>query len=62
MHPSQVLSIKQRVLRTDTTRWAAHLGAMLEADDPQAACATVHRVLANAPSVTLDSLTDLNSC
>ncbi len=49
MHPSQVLAVKQQVLRTDATRWASSLDLMLRAEDPQAACASVHRVLANAP-------------
>ena len=41
MHPSQLLTIKQRILRTDTTRWAAHLHSLLNADDPQTACALI---------------------
>jgi phosphoenolpyruvate-protein phosphotransferase (PTS system enzyme I) len=36
MHPSQIASIKQRVLRTDVRRWTGRLGAVLEADDPEA--------------------------
>jgi phosphoenolpyruvate-protein phosphotransferase (PTS system enzyme I) len=39
MHPSQLLAIKQRILRTDASRWAARLGSLLGADDPQTACA-----------------------
>jgi phosphoenolpyruvate-protein phosphotransferase (PTS system enzyme I) len=39
MHPSQLLTIKQRILRTDTSRWAARLDGLLGADDPQTACA-----------------------
>ena len=35
MHPSQISSIKQRVLRTDTRRWTAQLGKLLTSDDPQ---------------------------
>jgi phosphotransferase system enzyme I (PtsI) len=50
MHPSQIASVKQRVLRTDAQRWAARIEQVLRADDPQAACAEVHRVLANAPA------------
>ena len=49
MHPSQIASVKQRVLRTDAHRWAARIEQVLRADYPQAACAEVHRVLANAP-------------
>jgi phosphoenolpyruvate-protein phosphotransferase (PTS system enzyme I) len=36
MHPSQIASIKQRVLRADTRRWVAQLHEVLAADDPQA--------------------------
>jgi phosphotransferase system enzyme I (PtsI) len=36
MHPSQVASIKQRVLRTDVRRWARGIEAVLAADDPEA--------------------------
>jgi len=35
MHPSQISSIKQRVLRTDTRRWTPQLGKLLGSDDPQ---------------------------
>jgi phosphoenolpyruvate-protein phosphotransferase (PTS system enzyme I) len=41
MHPSQLLAIKQRILRTDASRWAARLGSLLGSDDPQTACAAV---------------------
>jgi phosphotransferase system enzyme I (PtsI) len=36
MHPAQIATIKQRSLRTDTTRWTGRLQAILSADDPQA--------------------------
>ena len=36
MHPAQIATIKQRILRTDTTRWARRLPDILSADDPQA--------------------------
>ena len=39
MHPSQVASIKQHVLRTDARRWASHLGEILASDDPERQCA-----------------------
>ena len=39
MHPSQVASIKQRVLRADTRRLAAVLSRVLGADDPGAEAA-----------------------
>ena len=41
MHPSQVASIKQRVLRTDARRWANHLVAMLDSDDPERECISI---------------------
>ena len=37
MHPAQIASIKQRVLRTDAREWAAQLGLILAADEPQGA-------------------------
>ncbi len=43
MHPSQLLAIKQRILRTDASRWAGRLGSLLGADDPQTACAAAKR-------------------
>jgi phosphoenolpyruvate-protein phosphotransferase (PTS system enzyme I) len=43
MHPSQIASIKQRVLRGDTTRLAAQLDAALCSEDPQAVCASWER-------------------
>ena len=54
MHPSQVLSIKQRVLRTDARRWAASLEQMLQSDDPHATCIAVHHALANAHGAVHD--------
>jgi phosphoenolpyruvate-protein phosphotransferase (PTS system enzyme I) len=50
MHPSQISSVKQRVLRTDARRWAAKLEQVLQADDPQSACADLHRMFAAAPT------------
>jgi phosphotransferase system enzyme I (PtsI) len=37
MHPSQIPSVKQRLLRADAKKLAAALPAVLESDDPQAA-------------------------
>jgi phosphotransferase system enzyme I (PtsI) len=37
MHPSQIAAIKQRVLRADARRWAAHLESVLAADEPERA-------------------------
>jgi len=38
MHPSQVASIKQRILRADTRRLAPLVDQVLASDDPEAAC------------------------
>ena len=39
MHPSQIASIKQTVLRTDARRWAAQVEQVLGADEPELRCA-----------------------
>ena len=57
MHPSQVLAVKQRVLRTDARRWAASLDQLLNSDDPQQTCMAVQRGLANAPAGPQDEST-----
>jgi phosphotransferase system enzyme I (PtsI) len=36
MHPAQIATIKQKILRTDTTRWVRRLPEILAAEDPQA--------------------------
>jgi phosphotransferase system enzyme I (PtsI) len=41
MHPSQISSIKQRVLRADTRRLALHIDEVLSSDDPEAAYRTM---------------------
>jgi phosphoenolpyruvate-protein phosphotransferase (PTS system enzyme I) len=51
MHPSQLLAVKQRILRSDTSRWAARLQAVLRADDPHAACAVAKAALARQETV-----------
>ncbi len=38
MHPSQIASVKQRVLRADTRRLAALLEPVLQSDDPEETC------------------------
>ncbi|HWH81771.1 MAG TPA: phosphoenolpyruvate--protein phosphotransferase [Burkholderiaceae bacterium] len=50
MHPSQISAIKERVLRTDTRRWASQLKHVLAADDPQAACLQAALRLADSSS------------
>ena len=49
MHPSQIASIKQHVLRTEARRWAAHLDSILSSDDPQRACEAVAQLLSPGP-------------
>ena len=36
MHPSQILAVKQEVLRADTRKLQAWVQTVLESDDPQA--------------------------
>ena len=45
MHPSQVATIKQRVLRADAGRWAARLESVLESDDPEAQSQIIRKTL-----------------
>jgi len=45
MHPSQISAIKQRVLRADTRRLAAHLPDILAAEEPALACRTAWTAL-----------------
>jgi phosphotransferase system enzyme I (PtsI) len=37
MHPTQVSSIKKRILRVDSSVWSRHVDLICEADDPQVA-------------------------
>jgi phosphotransferase system enzyme I (PtsI) len=41
MHPSQIVTVKERVLATDTSVWARGLGRVLGADDPERECAVI---------------------
>jgi phosphotransferase system enzyme I (PtsI) len=50
MHPSQVASIKQRILRADTRRLAPLLDQVLYSEDPEATCAEAFAVAAPAAS------------
>ena len=45
MHPSQISTIKQRVLRVDAQRWAGRLESMLQSDDPEEQCRVVRQTL-----------------
>ena len=38
MHPTQVSSIKKRILRVDSSVWSKHVDLICEADDPQVTC------------------------
>jgi phosphoenolpyruvate-protein phosphotransferase (PTS system enzyme I) len=49
MHPSQIASIKQRVLRTDARRWAMQLERVLSADDPESECKNAARGVSLQP-------------
>lgn len=49
MHPSQIASIKQRVLRTDAKRWSTQLDRVLYADDPEGECKIAAHALSPAP-------------
>jgi phosphotransferase system enzyme I (PtsI) len=48
MHPAQIPSIKQRILRADARRLAAALEAVLGADDPQQAARTLQQRVEHA--------------
>ena len=51
MHPSQVASVKQCILRADAARWSAGLALMLAADDPQEQCELTRRMLSTHSEV-----------
>jgi phosphoenolpyruvate-protein phosphotransferase (PTS system enzyme I) len=38
MHPTQIATIKQRVLRADSSRWAARVSGIVASDDPEREC------------------------
>jgi phosphotransferase system enzyme I (PtsI) len=48
MHPSQVASIKQRILRADTRRLAPLLDQVLHSEDPETRCTEVFAIAAPA--------------
>jgi len=52
MHPAQIASIKQRVLRTDARRWAACVDDVLAADEPERQCAITADALSFAQGAT----------
>jgi phosphotransferase system enzyme I (PtsI) len=50
MHPTQVSSIKKRILRIDSTVWRSRIDMIVQADDPQAICARMHTAAAPSES------------
>ena len=48
MHPSQVAAIKQRILLTDTRRWASALRDILEAESPEGKYLSVQHLIASS--------------
>jgi phosphotransferase system enzyme I (PtsI) len=36
MHPTQLVQVKQRIIRTDTRRWGSSLSEILESENPEA--------------------------
>ena len=50
MHPAQIASVKQQVLRTDVKRWAAQLGDILAAEEPERRCEKATAEIACAQS------------
>ncbi len=48
MHPSQIASVKQRVLRADTRRLAPLVAGVLQSEDPESTCAELFHVGAGA--------------
>ncbi len=52
MHPAQIASIKQRVLRTDARRWAACVEDVIASDEPERQCAITADALSLAQGAT----------
>ena len=38
MHPSQIVTVKERILATDASRWASAIERVIAADDPEREC------------------------
>ena len=47
MHPSQIASIKQRILRVDTRRWTSVLDEIIQSENPQDRCMAALRAMAS---------------
>ena len=50
MHPSQIAPIKERLLRTDASRWSLKVPLITASEDPQRACGTVREAIARGAS------------
>ncbi|MET0383508.1 MAG: phosphoenolpyruvate--protein phosphotransferase [Burkholderiaceae bacterium] len=48
MHPTQVSSIKKRILRVDANIWSGRINLVINADDPQAVCTRLHKAVVSA--------------
>jgi phosphotransferase system enzyme I (PtsI) len=49
MHPSQISTIKQRVLQTDAHVWSARLAQLLGAEEPERECAAIKAAITTVP-------------
>jgi len=61
MHPAQIASIKQRVLRTDARRWAACIEEVLASDEPERQCAITAEALSFTQGVHVRATSALAS-
>jgi phosphotransferase system enzyme I (PtsI) len=50
MHPTQVSSIKKRILRVDAAAWRERVDMILQAEDPQDVCSRLHTAASTAPA------------
>ena len=48
MHPSQIATIKERLLRTDASRWALRTPDIIASEDPQRSCRLTRDAIARA--------------
>ena len=48
MHPSQIATIKERLLRTDASRWASRTPDIIASEDPQRSCRLTREAFARA--------------
>ncbi len=59
MHPAQIASIKQRVLRTDARRWAACVEDVLASDEPERQCAIAADALSLAQGAAARAVSEI---